>query len=108
MKYVIDLDGTLCVSKDSDYLNSEPITERIARVNDFFLAGNNVVIYTARGMETFNGDVKKANEVWKQHTENQLRDWNLHYTKLILGKPSADFYVDDKAVPADLFFKFGQ
>ena len=30
-------------------------------------------------------------------TKKQLKKWNLKYHKLILGKPTYDFVVDDKA-----------
>ena len=34
MKYFIDLDNTLCFTKDSDYINSTPIIERISYINE--------------------------------------------------------------------------
>ena len=34
-------------------------------------------------------------------TMNQLKKWNLRFHKLFFGKPSSDFYIDDK----DLNFK---
>ena len=34
-------------------------------------------------------------------TKNQLKKWGVKYHKLIMGKPSYDIFVDDKA----LFFK---
>ena len=32
-----------------------------------------------------------------QLTELQLRTWGVNFHELILGKPAADIYVDDKA-----------
>ena len=38
-------------------------------------------------------------------TKMQLDIWGCKYHELILGKPSADYYIDDKAVNSDDFFK---
>ena len=35
---------------------------------------------------------------WRELTLNQLEEWNVKYHELILGKPNADVYVDDKAI----------
>ena len=34
-------------------------------------------------------------------TQNQLKNWNVNYHKLIFGKPSYDLVIDDKSI----FFK---
>ena len=31
-------------------------------------------------------------------TEQQLKDWGCKYHDLILGKPHADFFIDDKGI----------
>ena len=50
-----------------------------------------------------NNDVqKKAIKQGYKFTSNQLKKWKLNYTKLILGKPSYDIYIDDK----NLEFKY--
>ena len=46
-------------------------------------------------------NVKKAKKEGYKFTLNQLAKWNVKFDKLILGKPSYDVIVDDKA----LFFK---
>jgi len=38
-------------------------------------------------------------------TEKQLKDWGCKYHELILGKPHADFFIDDKGIQCDDFFK---
>ena len=38
-------------------------------------------------------------------TEQQLKDWGCKYHTLILGKPNADYYIDDKGVNSDEFFR---
>ena len=56
MKYVIDIDGTICkevILPDSggkkDYANHIPMPERIAKVNALYDAGHTIKYMTARG-----------------------------------------------------------
>ena len=56
MKYVIDIDGTICkevIIPDSggkkDYANHIPMPERIAKVNALHEAGHTIKYMTARG-----------------------------------------------------------
>ena len=37
-------------------------------------------------------------------TDNQLKGWGCKYQELRLGKPNADYYVDDRAVTDGHFF----
>ena len=37
---------------------------------------------------------------WRETTEQQLLKWNVRYHKLFMDKPTADFYIDDKAINA--------
>jgi hypothetical protein len=94
--YCFDLDETLCTSKNLDYKHAVPLTTRIETVNSLFQAGNTIIIYTARG--------SKTGSDWSTLTENQLSSWNVSYHKLVMGKPFADFYIDDKAVLDSDFF----
>ena len=87
--YCFELDNTLCSTIGEDYSKSEPIQKRIEIVNKLYDEGNKVIIFTARGSVT--------GIDWTELTKKQLQSWNLKYTKLLLGKPAADFYIDDKA-----------
>lgn len=89
MKYVIDLDGTLC-TQEKDYANANPIQNRINKVNNLYNNGNIIIIFTARGSET--------NIDWTDITLEQLRKWGVKYHHLIFGKPSADCYIDDRNI----------
>ena len=59
------------------------------------------MIYTARFMGRNNDNAKKAKKQGYKFTKKQLDSWGLKYSKLILGKPSYDIFVDDKSI----FFK---
>jgi uncharacterized HAD superfamily protein len=87
-KYCFDIDGTICVTPGTDYRHSVPITERIAQINLLFEQGHTVIFFTARGSTT--------GLDWKELTESQLALWGVKYHELIMGKPSADLYIDDK------------
>lgn len=93
MKYFIDLDNTLCKTINGDYINSEPIVERIIKVNKLKENGHTIVIWTARG--------SKSGIDYSELTVKQLTEWNIQYDKLLLGKPDYDVYIDDKSFNVD-------
>ena len=93
--YCFDIDGTLCEQQEDDYSQAEPHRNRIDRVNSLFDEGHRIVLFTARG--------SKSGIDWSRATRIQLEEWGLRYHELILGKPHADFYVDDKAIHSEDF-----
>lgn len=108
MIYVIDIDGTICdkdvCRKDADYDTSIPKMDRIAHINGLYDEGHYIKYFTARGMGTYHDDPKLAEARWLELTKLQLSIWNCKYHELIMGKPSADYYIDDKAVNSNDFF----
>lgn len=103
--YVFDLDGTLCTTvSGGDYRAASPFRDRIAIVNKLYEEGNTIKISTARGMGRSGDSVGFADENFYELTEEQLEKWGVKYHNLMMGKPSADYYIDDKAVRADEFF----
>lgn len=89
MKYIVDIDNTICISYNSDYTKSKPIFERIKKINQLYETGHTVIYWTARGMN--------SGKDWKHLTEKQLKEWNCKYHELWMNKPSYDIWVDDKA-----------
>lgn len=105
MKYVFDLDNTLCKTENSDYTNAIPLDSRIQIVNRLFDEGNTIIIHTARGMgSTDNNQIKAINKYYSL-TEAQLTSWGVKYHNLLLGKPSGDYYIDDKGINDNDFFE---
>ena len=102
MRYVFDLDNTLCDTKKNsegnwDYWNAKPFTDRINKVNDLYNDGHHIIIETARGC------VSKKN--WYEQTYNQLVDFGLKFHELRTGvKFNSDFFIDDKGINSEDFF----
>tara|TARA_B100000886_G_scaffold305661_1_gene237534 strand:+ start:30291 stop:30593 length:303 start_codon:yes stop_codon:yes gene_type:complete len=97
MIYCFDIDGTLCSNTFGEYEKAKPIKNRIEYVNELYDQGHVIKLLTARGSTT------KID--WRKLTESQLIDWGVKYTTLMLGKPEADIYIDDKGLSDKEFFK---
>ena len=90
MTYCFDIDGTLCTNTEGSYESAEPFPDAIEEVNRLGSEGHAIILYTARGSTT--------GIDWRGTTEQQLESWGVRYDSLVLGKPTADVYVDDKAI----------
>lgn len=97
MKYIIDIDGTICNTVDGDYYHSTPMPDRIRKVNDLYDAGHTITYWTARG--------GNSGIDWSEYTRKQLESWGCKYHQLKMGKPVYDLWVDDKAVWSEEWFK---
>jgi len=105
MRYIIDIDGTICTQSNPDYENARPFKNRIFKLNDLYDKGHTLIYLTARGMGRSGGDATKASEMLYDFTKKQLDKWGVKYHKLVLGKPAGDVYIDDKGINAEIFFK---
>lgn len=104
MKYVFDIDGTICTDTNGDYGLAQPILDRVNVVNNLYREGHQIILFTARGMGSSGNDEKKARKKWKNLTENQLHEWGVNYHHLFMGKPAGDIYIDDKGIHDKFFF----
>ena len=108
MKYVIDIDGTICdkptCREDGDYDTSVPKPDRILKINKLYDEGHHIIYLTARGMGRFENSRMLAYQKFYDMTYHQLKIWGCKFHELHLGKPSGDFYIDDKGVNANDFF----
>jgi len=103
LNIAFDLDGVICHRKtelggSEKYLTCYPDQDVIDVVNALFDEGNYVIIYTARGMNTFNNDVRKVYDSLYDLTKKQLTAWGVRHHVLIMGKASYDVLIDDKAL----------
>ena len=62
----------------------------VEKINQLYNDGHQIWIFTSRG--------SKTGLDWRMFTEKQLSEWGIKYHKLIMGKPSFDVLVDDRAV----------
>ena len=104
MIYVVDIDGTISNCPIGQYEKSEPMMDRIEKLNKLYDEGNSIVFYTARGMGRFDGDGQKAHEAFYDLTYNQLKSWGCKFDKLHMGKFHAHYFVDDKGINSEDFF----
>jgi len=109
LTYCVDIDGTICdkdvCREDGDYETSIPKPDRIAEINKLYDQGHIIKYFTARGMGRHKDSRVLAYSDFYDLTYNQLKGWGCKFHELILGKPSADFYIDDKAINDKEFFK---
>jgi hydroxymethylpyrimidine pyrophosphatase-like HAD family hydrolase len=96
MKYIVDIDGTICRTNGSEYVNSTPIKERIAVINRLYDEGHTVIYWTARGMASGTDHLEL--------TSKQLVEWGCKFHELKMKKPSYDVWIDDKALSDREFF----
>lgn len=97
-KWIVDIDGTICTqTPDNDYTKAEPFYHRIQVLNNMYDYGNEIHYWTARG--------SSSGKDWTELTHQQLRDWGCKYTSLSLGKPTYDYWIDDKSVHPGEFFR---
>lgn len=97
LRYIVDIDNTICKTVNSDYHNSKPYYERIEKINKLYEAGNHIVYWTARG--------GTSGIDWTDLTTKQLNDWGCKFHEVRLGKPSYEIWIDDKAVNSEDYFK---
>lgn len=110
-KIVFDVDDTICSNiRKTGYENCIPDVEVIKKINYLHdVLGFTIVLHTARGMISCNGDIDKIIAKNKKVLEDWLKKYDVHYDELIFCKPIADLYVDDKALNISEFKteKFG-
>jgi D-beta-D-heptose 7-phosphate kinase/D-beta-D-heptose 1-phosphate adenosyltransferase len=94
MRYVIDIDGTICSTDEKrNYLEAEPFPEAIKEINKLYDKGNYIILFTARGAS--------SGKNWHDLTVQQLQQWGVKHHELIdKGKPNGDIFIDDKGLNA--------
>ena len=56
-----------------------------------------MILFTSRG--------SVSGVDWRQLTESQLVTWGVKYDELLMGKPHADVFIDDRAKNIDTWVK---
>ena len=100
MRLSIDLDKTLCKLKtqDESYLDVLPMPDAVEVMRFFKSQGYYLIIHTARGMATYNGNVGLINIHRVPDIITWLNKWNIPFDEIVVGKPHCDYFIDDKSV----------
>ncbi|NDR56620.1 capsular biosynthesis protein [Aliiruegeria sabulilitoris] len=105
-RLIVDLDQTIAGPKTSSYLDCAPDNELIDRLKEYRADGFEIVIHTARNMNTYNGSLGKI----VANTVPVIIDWlarnGVPYDEVLVGKPwcgTEGFYIDDRSVRPDEF-----
>mgnify|MGYP000859380177 FL=1 len=96
MLIYVDIDHTICNTNGTDYTSSEPMLDRIKKINDLYDEGNTIVYWTARGSVT---GIDHS-----ELTKKQFKAWGVKYHELKFGKPPYDLFIDDKNINSENYF----
>ena len=94
--FCFDIDGVICTT-GCKYQDAKPNTKVIKKINLLYDIGCNIIINTSRGF--------KSGIDWSEFTKDQVDSWSVKYHKLLLQKPAADFYIDDKNLLLKEFYE---
>lgn len=99
-RYCFDLDNTLVTYPEiaNDYTSVKPIQSNIDFLKYLKKLGHTIIIYTARRMNTHQGNVGKVISQIGQLTFDTLSKFDIPYDEIYFGKPYADYYIDDLAI----------
>ncbi len=100
---VIDVDDTILTTVNRDYANSRPIAGVVDKLREARSKGWHIILYTARGMGRSNGHIELVEDEVVHEIASFCAEWNVPYDELMVGKPWAAMYVDDKAVTPKQF-----
>lgn len=95
MKYLIDIDETICFSplveegESRDYSLAQPYRNIISHFNELYEDGHEIVYTTSRG--------QTSGKDWLLETKRQLKKWGAKFHNLV-PKPSYDLFIDDKCI----------
>jgi len=100
-----DLDDVICFRPSEyehlgpeKYLHCKPYVEMIELINSLYDDGHKIIIYTARGMSQFSGNIVEIYSKLYNQTNDQLKSWGVKYHQLVMGKIHYDVLIDDKAL----------
>jgi len=107
MRLIVDVDGTLTFNDSSvSYINQKPRRDVIARVNALHERGVRIIIYSARNMRTYRGNVGLINKNTLPVLIKWLEVHGVCYDEIHIGKPWCGidgFYVQSGSIRPDRF-----
>jgi capsule biosynthesis phosphatase len=111
-RIIVDIDDTLTLHNSSrEYALKKPRVDVLKKLKEYKEMGYEIILYSARNMKTFDGNLAKINK----HTLPKLMEWldthNIEFDGIIMGKPwcgEMGFYIDDKAIRPDEFVNMSE
>ncbi len=111
-KIIVDVDNTLTIDSSSNSYNLKiPNKALIEKLKVYKKNGYEIILFSARNMKTFNGDISKINKITLPVLTEWLQENNVEYDGIIMGKPwcgELGFYIDDKAIRPDEFVNMNE
>jgi len=107
-RLIVDLDNTITVTINGDYVHSKAIQETIDLLKKYKNEGFEIVINSSRNMRTYEANVGKINVYTLPNIVNWLNQHEVPYDELYIGKPWCGFdgfYIDDRAIRPSEFHK---
>jgi len=99
----VDVDDTICHTINRDYANSVPIEPMVARLREARARGYHIVLHTARGQGRSDGAWQSVADEVRAEVTTFCQRFAIPFDAIVLGKPWARWYVDDKAIRPDEF-----
>lgn len=98
----VDVDDTICFTENFDYTASTPNEPVVAKLREAHARGWRIVLHTARGQGRSGGRIETiADEIHAEIADFCTR-FDVPFDEIVVGKPLARWYVDDKALrPAE-------
>ena len=97
MRYCFDIDGVI-FKINKDYKKHEIIEKTKIFIQKLKAENHEIILYTARKMSTYKGNIGLVNSSIVEITLQALRVNEIIYDEIYFGKPAADIYIDDKAL----------
>ncbi len=100
-KLIVDLDDTLSITVDGDYVNSKPVLSMIRNLLKYKELGFEIVINSSRNMRTYGNNIGKINVHTLPNIVEWLNKYEVPYDEVYIGKPWCGFdgfYIDDKSI----------
>jgi capsule biosynthesis phosphatase len=100
---VCDVDDTILFTTNRDYNNSIPYEPVCQKLREAKKLGWRIVLHTARGIGRSGGNIDLVRSEVETEIVTFCNKYNVPFDELVLGKPWARYYVDDKALRPDEF-----
>lgn len=104
-RLVVDLDDTISITEEGDYVNSRPVIPLIKKLREYKSQGFEIIIQSSRNMRTYESNIGKINIYTLPNIITWLQKYDVPFDEVYVGKPWCGFegfYVDDKSIrPAE-------